>query len=113
MASELAPGSIVVTGANASDGGGALFRIDPVKGTETSVATAGDFATPIGIALEADGKILVADADAFGGAGGVIRVDPATGKQPRPGCFRTPSTSSSTPRAASSSSTRTRPARAG
>jgi hypothetical protein len=81
MASRLAPGSIVVTGANAAGGAGAVFRIDLVKGTESSLSSAGVFATPVGVAVEGDGRVVVADADAFGGAGGVIRVDPATKSQ--------------------------------
>ena len=81
MASELAPGTIVVTGSEVSSGAGAVFRIHPTRGTEAKVSSAGAFVTPIGIALDADGRILVADADAFGGKGGVIRVDPATKKQ--------------------------------
>src|SRR3954449_1144876 len=80
MASELAPGTIVVTGAAASNAA-AVFRITPTTGTEAALSSAGDFATPIGIAVDAQGGILIADADAFGGAGGVIRVDPKTKKQ--------------------------------
>ena len=81
MASKLDPGTIVVTGVEVAGGAGAVFRIHPVRGTEAKVSSAGELATPIGIALEADGRAVIADADAFGGAGGVIRVDPATKKQ--------------------------------
>jgi DNA-binding beta-propeller fold protein YncE len=77
MASQqLTPGTIVVTGVEVSSGAGAVFRIHPTRGTETKVSAAGDFATPIGVAIDAEGNVLIADADAFGGRGGVIRVDP-------------------------------------
>src|SRR5687768_8889940 len=82
MASQqLSPGTIVVTGVEVSSGAGAVFRVDPKRGTEAKLSSAGDFATPIGIDIEKDGKLLVADADAFGGRGGVIRVDPVKKKQ--------------------------------
>ncbi len=75
------PGTIMLSAAEPSTGAGALFRIDPATATATMISSAGDFATPVGVAVEADGGILVVDADAFGGAGGVIRVDPLTGTQ--------------------------------
>ncbi len=75
------PGTIVVTGSEPSANAGAVFRIDPATGAGTEVSSAGEFATPVGIAVEADGGILVVDADAFGGRGGVIRVDASNGTQ--------------------------------
>ena len=81
MAAQLSPGTLVVTGAEVSSGAGAVFRIDPVKGTEAKLSSAGDLTTPIGVAIEDGGNVLIADADAFGGRGGVIRLDPVKKKQ--------------------------------
>ncbi|MCA1706750.1 MAG: right-handed parallel beta-helix repeat-containing protein [Actinobacteria bacterium] len=75
------PGTIVISGADPSTDAGAVFRIDPAMGTATMISSAGDLATPVGVAVEATGDILVVDADAFGGAGGIIRLNPLTGTQ--------------------------------
>ena len=61
----------------ADPGAGAVIRVDPASGAQTTVSSGGIFAFPLGIAVEADGNILVADFI----AGAVIRVDPATGAQ--------------------------------
>jgi len=63
-----------------------VIRINRTTGARTLVSSntapnnGPDFASPSGIAVEANGSILVADVTAFAsGNGGVIRVDPATG----------------------------------
>jgi large repetitive protein len=81
-----ADGDIVASDGNASAGGtGLVIRIDPDSGARTTVSANGmpagapDFASPFGIAVEADGDIVVIDQDAFAGEAGLIRVDPGSG----------------------------------
>jgi sugar lactone lactonase YvrE len=63
-----------------------VIRVNRTTGARTLVSSNSapnngpDFASPSGIAVEANGSILVADVTAFAsGNGGVIRVDPVTG----------------------------------
>jgi sugar lactone lactonase YvrE len=78
-------GNFVVADAGASTSGSCancgLIRVDAVTGAQTLISTAGFFATPTGVAVEAFGSLIVADAHGFGGQGGLIRVDPITGAQ--------------------------------
>jgi hypothetical protein len=65
-------------------GGGAVLRVDPVDGMRALVADDSTppgepFASPAGIALEADGQVVVAEADPLGRGGRVIRIDPMSG----------------------------------
>jgi len=70
------------------NGGGVLFRVDPVTGSRTLLSNfsrdsgQGPLgAQPTGVAVEPSGTILVADVDGPGvsGRGGLFRVDPGTG----------------------------------
>ncbi len=59
----------------AGGGGGRVIGVDPITGVQTIVGPQGDFATPLGIALEANGNIVVGDENAYVHAsGGVVRV---------------------------------------
>jgi DNA-binding beta-propeller fold protein YncE len=80
VAVEADDGDILVADRDAFGGFlGAVIRIDPLSGAQTTVSEGGTFVDPTGVALEADGgDILVADARA-----GVIRVDPRSGAQRR------------------------------
>lgn len=65
-------------------GSGALLRIDPVSGQQSTVSSGDLFDAPIGIAIAADGTVLVADLGPEGpDPGCVLRVDPASGVQER------------------------------
>lgn len=83
-------GTIYVGDANAYDGGGGVFRVDPVTGTRSmvsnndspAVGAVPDFENPSAIAIDGNGDLLVADRqeqEDFVGA--VIRVDPDTGER--------------------------------
>src|SRR3989344_755214 len=74
-------GNILVGDPQAFSLGGAIFKIDPLTGTQTPLSSGGYFVDPRGLAVAANGDIYVADSDAFGYYGGVIKVDPATGAQ--------------------------------
>ncbi len=71
----------------ATDGKGALFRVDPDTGDRTLLSDFGDDAQgpggtkdPVGVAVEAAGTILIADYGAGTNfLGGLWRVDPVTG----------------------------------
>jgi DNA-binding beta-propeller fold protein YncE len=80
-----ANGSIIVVeqslGGGMHQANGRVTRINPKTGARKVVCTGGVFASPAGVAIEADGNILVADTAAFGGSGGVVRIDPKKGKQ--------------------------------
>ena len=78
---EAAPGDILVADANAFGGQGAIFRVDPATGAQTTVSSKGILLNPTGLALTPSGDILVADQNADGDTGAVIRVDPASGTQ--------------------------------
>src|SRR5262249_9661545 len=74
-------GSLIVSDANAIDGRGAIFRVDPHTGVQTVISQDGQFQEPVGLAFAPDGSLLVADLDAAGGGGALIRVDLAPGTQ--------------------------------
>src|SRR5688572_13351958 len=77
-------GDLLVVDYTAFGGDGAVFRIDPATGAQTTITQGGLFGTATDIAIERDGKLLVVDQDLAGpgpGTGGVIRIDPATGAQ--------------------------------
>jgi sugar lactone lactonase YvrE len=79
-------GRLLVSDEAAFDGNGGVIAVDPATGQQTPVASdligsEHDFASPLGIALEADGQILIVDSKAFDGRGGVVRVDPDSGAQ--------------------------------
>ncbi len=76
-----AKGDLIVTDPNAFDGAGALFRVDPVTGAQTIIASGGNFVYPAGVAIDSNGNLIVIDKEAFDGSGGVIRVNPMTGQQ--------------------------------
>jgi len=85
----LFPGDIVVSDPNGL-GLGAIFKVDPITGAQTTVSSDGLFTTggggPRGITIDAMGEILVADPNALGGGcpvgcGGIIKVNPVTGGQ--------------------------------
>ena len=81
-------GTIYVADSNAYDGGGGVFRVDPVSGERTmisnndspAVGSVPDYENPGAIAIDRNGDLLVADRmsqnEYFGS---VIRVDPQTG----------------------------------
>jgi Bacterial Ig domain len=61
---------------------GAVIRVDPVSGAQTTVSSGGSFEGLEGVALEADGDILVSSSGlGSGGPSAVIRIDPVTGAQ--------------------------------
>jgi sugar lactone lactonase YvrE len=60
---------------------GAVIRIDPLTGRQSSVSSGGEFFDPAGIAVAPDGQLYVADNRASDNDGAVIRVDPRTGAQ--------------------------------
>jgi hypothetical protein len=74
---------ILVADPDVFDGGGAVFRVDPATGVQTTVSANGippggpTFNNPRGMAVEPDDDIIVIDSTGFGGT--VIRVDPVTG----------------------------------
>ncbi len=87
----IAPGgTIYVADSNAHDGGGGIFRVDPVSGERTMISnndspatgTVPDFENPSALAFDRNGDLLVADRmaqnDVFGS---VIHVDPVTGER--------------------------------
>ena len=86
---QLAPGDVVVADFEAgTNGGGALFRIDPATGNRTIISDFGDGnqgptgVFPFGVAIEASGSVLVVDGDAgTNGNGALFRVDPSTGNR--------------------------------
>ena len=83
----LAPdGTLYIADSDAFDGGGGVFRVDPVSGTRTVVTnngfpgTAPDFQTPVAVAFDGDGNLLVDDRRTERDyEGTIIRVDPVTG----------------------------------
>jgi len=56
---------------------GAVFRVDPATGAQTTISSGGNFIEPGHVALDASGNVIVAD----GSAHALIRVNPATGAQ--------------------------------
>jgi Ca2+-binding RTX toxin-like protein len=80
------PGDIVLADSEASNGTGALIRVDPTSGqqsviSDNSISGLDLFVDPYAVTLGPSGGLLVADREAFDGTGGVIRVDPDTGQQ--------------------------------
>ena len=83
-------GTIYVADSNAHDGGGGVFRVDPVSGDRTmisnndssAVGTVPDYENPSALAFDGNGDLLVADRrtqnDFYGS---VIRVNPVTGER--------------------------------
>jgi hypothetical protein len=86
---QLAAGDLLVADFQAgTNGGGALFRVDPATGNRTILSDFGDAnqgptgAFPFGVAIEGSGSVLVVDADAGTGSNGALfRVDPVTGNR--------------------------------
>jgi sugar lactone lactonase YvrE len=83
-------GTIYVADSNAYDGGGGIFRVDPVTGERTmisnndspAVGTVPDYDNPSALAFDRNGDLLVADRMTQGDFfGSVIRVDPVTGER--------------------------------
>jgi streptogramin lyase len=74
----LSPGDAVVVDDGALGGVGAVIKVDPLSGAQTTV-TSGLENVARGVALESDNQILVTEFQGFGGFTGVTRVDPATG----------------------------------
>lgn len=71
-------GDILVADTNASGNNGAVFKVDPATGAQTTLYTGTDpLSDPQFLALEADGDILVSDMS--GPSKGVIRVPAAGG----------------------------------
>lgn len=88
QAATLAPGDILVADISALDGTGGIFKVDPLTGQQSAVAsnainTGTDyFEDPTGVALDAAGQLLVSDYTPVDpNDGRLIRVDPATGQQ--------------------------------
>lgn len=83
-------GTIYVADSNAHDGGGGIFRVDPVTGERTMISnndsqafgTVPDYENPSALAFDRDGHLLLVDRMTQGDFfGSVIRVDPATGER--------------------------------
>lgn len=73
----LNPGDlIVVEEIGVDSAGGAVLRIDPATGGQTTIASGAPFLDPLGVAIEASGNLIVTDG--FGGES-ILRVDPALG----------------------------------
>jgi sugar lactone lactonase YvrE len=75
-------GDIFVADHDSPDGGGSVFRIDPVSGLQSAVSSGGFFSGGTsGIAIAADGNIYVSDFNAIDGNGAIFSVNPITGQQ--------------------------------
>ena len=60
---------------------GAVIRVDPLTGRQSTVSSGGNFYDPAGIAVGRGGVLYVLDNLAGPNSGAVIRVDPVTGAQ--------------------------------
>jgi DNA-binding beta-propeller fold protein YncE len=86
-AAQLAPGDIVIADPDANAGAGAVFKVDPLTGAASTLATGAPLVNPTDVAIDAQGNILVVDeaADPAGFAvntGAVFRF--ASGAAPTP-----------------------------
>ena len=78
----LEAGDLLVADAGADAGGtGAVFRIDPQTGFQTSLTSGGFLIDPYGLAVEPLGDIFISDPREALGTGAVYRFDPLTGTQ--------------------------------
>jgi hypothetical protein len=70
-----AAGDLIVTGLT-NAGASGVFRVDPIDGSQSIIATGGFLFQPQGLAIDDDGDLIVA-----GGNRLLIRIDPVTGQQ--------------------------------